>query len=56
MFSEYFREAAVLVLVFALLDKVTSPEGLSGDWIVGTLLVSLLLLVLGVIIERSQRE
>jgi hypothetical protein len=56
MFSEYFREAAVLVLVFALLDKLRSPDGLSPDWIVGTLLVSLLLMVLGVIIERSQRE
>jgi len=56
MFSEYFREAAVMVLVFALLEKWMSPDGLSGDWIMGTLLVSLLLMVLGVIIERSQRE
>jgi hypothetical protein len=56
MFSEYFREAAVLVLVFALLDKVVTPEGPSPEWIFGSIAVSLLLMVLGVIIERSQRE
>lgn len=54
MFSEYFREASVLVLVFALLDKLIGPEGLTLDWILGTILVSFLLLLAGMIIERSQ--
>lgn len=54
MVSEYFREAAVLVLVFALLDKLIGPEGLSIDWILGTILVSFGLLVAGIIIERGQ--
>lgn len=54
MVGEYFREASVLVLVFALLDKLISPEGIGVDWILGTILVSLLLLVCGVILERGQ--
>jgi hypothetical protein len=49
---EYFREAAVLVLVFALLDKLISPHGKSDDWILGTILVSFGLLVAGA--ERGQ--
>jgi hypothetical protein len=54
MVSEYFREAAVLVLVFALLDKLISPQGVSVDWIIGTILVSFGLLIAGIIVERGQ--
>jgi hypothetical protein len=54
MVSEYFREAAVLVLVFALLDKLISPDGVSVEWILGTILVSFGLLIAGIIIERGQ--
>ena len=54
MVGEYFREAAVLVLVFAMLDKLISPDGLSIDWILVTILASFGLLVAGVILERGQ--
>ncbi len=45
----------MLVLVFALLDKLISPAGLSVVWILGTLLVSLLFLVAGIILERGNK-
>jgi hypothetical protein len=56
MFSEYFREAAVLVLVFSLLEKTITPgeDGVTIWWILGTVLISFLLLLAGIIIERSQ--
>jgi hypothetical protein len=54
MVSEYFREASVLVLVFALLDRLISPQGVTVDWVLATCLVSLGLLVAGIIVERGQ--
>jgi hypothetical protein len=40
--GEYLREAAVLVLVFALLDRVVNDKTLTKGWIVATIFISLL--------------
>ena len=54
MLGEFCREAAVLVLIFALLDKMISPEGLSIWWALCVCAGSAALLALGILIERSR--
>lgn len=56
MIGEFLRDAAVLVLVFALLDRVISPTGVSVGWAIGVALVSGLLLFLGILVERGRKE
>lgn len=50
-FSEYFREASVLILVFAVLDKVVAGSHLFLDYLISVLLVSMLFLALGIWLE-----
>ena len=52
MLGEFCREAAVLVLIFALLDKVISSEGLTMRWALCVCAGSAVLLALGILIER----
>ncbi len=54
MVGDFLREIASLVLVFALLDKLVTPEGPSLTWIVGTLILSGALLTVGIWFERKK--
>jgi hypothetical protein len=56
MLAEFLREAAVLVLVFALLDKLATPEGASVGWVGATIAVRSGLLVAGIALERARPE
>ena len=49
--SSFCAEAAVLVLVFGLLDYFMMKGRIELPWIVGALLISILLLALSVVIE-----
>ena len=40
--GEYLREAGVLVIVFALLDRVVNDRAMTKRWVLVTLAVSLL--------------
>lgn len=51
MLGDFLRDAAVLVLVFALLDKVMAQR-LTLWWVCGTIAISGLLLILGILLER----
>lgn len=56
MTADALREAAVLVLVFGLLDKYLTKEGPSDawtSWVVGLAAVGF---VVGGVIERSRRK
>ncbi|MBI4516477.1 MAG: hypothetical protein HY699_11755 [Deltaproteobacteria bacterium] len=55
MIGEYLREAAVLVGVFAILDKLIEGDALSPGWVVAAAGTSLCLLAVGVMIERSRK-
>jgi hypothetical protein len=46
--GDYLREAAVLVIVFALLDRFINDKQVTGWWLALTLGTSLLALSLGV--------
>jgi hypothetical protein len=55
MFGEFFREAAVLVPVFFLLEYAIKYDGkLPFDFILIVLGLSLLLLTLGIICEKAR--
>ena len=54
MLGEFCREAAVLVLIFALLDKMILPEGLTVRWASSVCGCSAALLALGIFIERAR--
>ena len=55
MLGEFFREAAVLVPVFFLLDYAIKDNGnLSFSFILITFSLTLLLLVLGIICEKTR--
>jgi len=60
MGSEFLRDAGVLVLVFAMLDKVVVRPWRGVWWTVGVTLlifaISALLFVLGVRLEESEIE
>jgi hypothetical protein len=54
--AEFFREAAVLVFVFALLDKILRGE-ISLLWVIGTVAVALYLLGISIVVEvEGQRR
>jgi hypothetical protein len=58
MIGEYLREAAVLVLIFVPIDLLIpkdKPQSVSRLWLGLTLLVSLLMLLGGIWIERRER-
>jgi hypothetical protein len=55
MFGEFFREAAVLVPVFFLLEYAIKYDGkLTLNFVLIVLCLSLLLLTLGIICEKSR--
>ena len=56
MFGEYLREAAVLVGVFAILDKLVEGREVTWTWAVTGLSASLALLVVGIPLERARRR
>jgi len=54
MIGDFFREAAVLVIVFAFLDKLIDPGSLTILWISGTIALSVFLLAVGIVVERRR--
>ena len=54
MIGDFLREIAALVLVFAPLDMYITDGRLSGEWMAGTLLASLLLFLLGMALESPE--
>lgn len=54
MVGEYLREAAVLVAVFAILDKLVQGHVVTLWWSVSAMSISLALLVVGIQIERRR--
>ena len=55
MFGEFFREAAVLVPVFFLLEYAIKYDGkLTFTFVLIVLGLSLLLLILGIICEKAR--
>ena len=56
MIGEYVREAAVLVGVFAILDKLVEGREVTWTWAVTGLSASLALLVGGILIEVARRR
>ena len=54
--SSFCAEAAVLVLVFGLLDYFMMKGRIELHWIIGALLISVLLLALSVTIEFSAQR
>ena len=54
--SAFCAEAAVLVLVFGLLDYFMMKGRIEITWIVGALFISVLLLALSILIELSAQR
>ena len=54
--SSFCAEAAVLVLVFGLLDYFMMKGRIEITWIVGALFISVLLLALSILIELSAQR
>jgi hypothetical protein len=51
MIAEFLREIAALILVFAPLDRYISEGQVPAKWLTGTLLMSFLLLLFGIVLE-----
>ena len=51
MIGEFLREIAALILVFAPLDRYIAEGEVSSEWLTGTLLLSVVLLVFGILLE-----
>ena len=51
MIAEFLREIAALSLVFAPLDRYISEGQVSTEWLTGTLLMSFVLLLFGIVLE-----
>lgn len=54
--SAYLAEAAVLVLVFAILDRFLMKERMEWFWAGGAVLISLGLLVASILVEQAVRR
>src|ERR1700709_534665 len=54
--SAYLAEAAVLVLVFAILDRFLMKERMEWFWAGGAVLVSLGFLVASIVVEQAVRR
>ena len=55
MFGEFFREAAVLIPVFFMLEYAIKYDGkLTLGFVAGVLGLTLLLLILGIICEKAR--
>jgi hypothetical protein len=55
MIGEYLREAAVLVGVFSILDKLVQGHEMSSGWVVAAAGTSLCLLAVGIMIEHRRK-
>jgi hypothetical protein len=55
MIGEYLREAAVLVGVFAILDKLVEGREVTWTWLSIAIAFSGVLLAAGIVIERSRK-
>lgn len=51
--GEFFREAAVLVVVFGNLDPIVHSGSVSTSWVLGTMSIALLLLFVGLGLEMK---
>lgn len=51
MIAEFLREIAALILVFAPLDRYISEGQVPAEWLSGTLLMSFVLLLFGIVLE-----
>ena len=51
--GEFFREAGVLVVVFGILDHVVHQGGVTRRQIVGACVSGVLLLIVGLVFDRS---
>jgi hypothetical protein len=56
MLGAYLREVSALVLVFAPLDKLIQEGSISSAWWVGTVLVSISFLLIGIALEQGSAE
>jgi len=56
MLGAYLREISALVLVFSPLDKLIQEGSISSAWWVGTVLVSILFLLLGIALEQGSSQ
>lgn len=54
MLGDFFREAAVLVFVFGLLEPALRPGKPTFSWIIGVVLLSTVSLLLGISMERKR--
>jgi hypothetical protein len=54
MLGAYLREVSALILVFAPLDRLIQDGVISASWWVGTVLLSLVFLLLGIALEQDQ--
>jgi hypothetical protein len=52
MIAEFLREIAALIFVFAPLDRYIAEDEVSQEWLTGTLLASIVLLLLGMALEN----
>jgi hypothetical protein len=55
MSGEFLREAAVLVAVFAILDKLVQGEAITTAWLVGAWAIAGASLGTGMLVERLRR-
>jgi hypothetical protein len=55
MTGEFLREAAVLVAVFAILDKLVQGQAVTTAWLVGAWAIAGAALGTGMLIERLRR-
>jgi general stress protein CsbA len=54
--SSFFAEAAVLVLVLALLDRFMLKGHLEPRWVIGAVILSLVLLAASIVTDLSARR
>ena len=55
MIGEYLREAAVLVGVFAILDKLVEGREVTWPWLSTAIAFSGVLLAAGIVMERGRK-
>jgi hypothetical protein len=55
MFSEFLREVAALIAVFAILDKLVQEHGVTTGWLAGAWSIAAVALAAGMLIERLRR-
>ena len=56
MLGEFLREAAALIAVFSILDKLVQEHTVSSTWLLSAWSISLAFLIGGIVIERQRRK